>query len=124
MIALHNKRFVALAAVIAGAVLLVFAIARSATKGEHVIKITAERYNYEPDHIVLEKGEPVVLELVSADRIHGFNVPGLHIRADMMPGESVRVRVVPDRSGTYQFLCDAFCGSGHGDMSGVITVIE
>ncbi|MBA3897192.1 MAG: cupredoxin domain-containing protein [Sphingomonadaceae bacterium] len=91
---------------------------------EKVIKITAERYEYSPGKITLKRGEPVILELISEDRLHGFHVKGLNIRADVLPGQFVRVRVVPDKAGTYPFTCDLFCGSGHNDMSGVITVTD
>ena len=123
-----SAKAVALAAVmVAGVVLgglISFALAQSATHDARVIRITAERYDYEPGHIVLKKGEPVILELVSEDRLHGFHVKALGIRADVLPGVPVKVRVVPDKTGTFPFTCDVFCGSGHGDMSGVITVTE
>jgi cytochrome c oxidase subunit 2 len=70
----------------------------------------------------LKKGEPVILELTSEDRLHGFHIMELGVRADVLPGQPVRVRIVPDKVGTFPFTCDLFCGSGHGDMSGVILV--
>lgn len=104
--------------------LISLVLAQSTGNAERIIKITAERYNYEPDRIVLKRGEPVILQLVSEDRLHGFHVKALGIRADVLPGMPVRVRVVPDKAGTFPFTCDVFCGSGHPDMSGVITVLE
>jgi cytochrome c oxidase subunit 2 len=35
-----------------------------------------------------------------------------------------KVRFVPDKTGTFRFFCDVFCGDGHEDMSGSIKVIE
>ena len=90
---------------------------------ERLISIVAERYDYEPEHITLKKGEPVVLELTAEDRMHGFHLKALGVRADVLPGRPVRIRVVPDKVGAFPFTCDVFCGSGHGDMSGSITVI-
>jgi cytochrome c oxidase subunit 2 len=95
-----------------------------AQQGERVVRITAERYSYEPEKIVLKKGQPVILELVAEDRMHGFNSLALGIRADVLPDQAVRVRLVPDKVGTFPFICDVFCGSGHGEMGGVITVVE
>jgi cytochrome c oxidase subunit II len=117
----------ALAAIV-GAGLLAFALGALAERavsgsGEHIVKITAERYDYEPEHIILKRGEPVTLELTAEDRMHGFHVKALGVRADVLAGQSVRVRVVPDKVGTFPFTCDVFCGSGHGDMSGTITVV-
>jgi cytochrome c oxidase subunit 2 len=52
----------------------------------------------------------------------GFNAPDFGVRADIIPGQVARVRLVPDKVGTFTFLCDIFCGSGHETMSGTITV--
>jgi cytochrome c oxidase subunit 2 len=34
-----------------------------------------------------------------------------------------KIRFVPDKSGKFTFLCDVFCGEGHEEMSGTLTVI-
>ncbi|MHB8742927.1 MAG: cupredoxin domain-containing protein [Sulfuricaulis sp.] len=91
---------------------------------EQVIKIVAKKFDYTPNQITLKKGVPVVLELTSTDVLMGFNVPELHARADIIPGQVVRVRIVPDKVGSFTFLCDIFCGSGHENMTGTITVVE
>ena len=98
------------------------ALALAQSSGPRVIKITAERYEYSPGKVMLKTGEPVILEWISHDRIHGFHVKGLNIRADVLPGRSVRVPVTPTKAGVFPFSCDLFCGSGHNDMNGVITV--
>jgi cytochrome c oxidase subunit II len=123
----HYGRANRFLAAIAGAGLLAIALGALTERavsgsGERVIKITAERYDYEPEHIILKRGEPVTLELTAEDRMHGFHVKALGVRADVLPGQSVRIHVVPDKVGTFPFNCDVFCGSGHADMSGTITV--
>lgn len=92
--------------------------------GEQIIAIKARKFDYTPDIIHLKKGVPVVLELTSADVLMGFNVPDLHLRADIVPGQVTRVQVQPDKAGTFPFFCDVFCGSGHEDMTGAIIVDE
>jgi len=89
---------------------------------EQVIKMLARRFTYTPNKLALKQGVPVILELTSADVIMGFNAPDFGVRADIMPGQVARVRLVPDKVGTFTFLCDIFCGSGHETMSGTITV--
>lgn len=89
---------------------------------ERVVKITARKFTYEPSQIELKLGEPVVLELTSKDVLHGFNVPNLGLRADVEPGETTRVRLVPEKAGTFEFHCDNFCGIDHEDMSATIIV--
>jgi cytochrome c oxidase subunit 2 len=87
-----------------------------------VIKVLARRWTYTPDKIALKKGIPVVFELTTADVIMGFSVPDFGARADIVPGQTVLLPMVPDKVGTFTFLCDIFCGSGHETMSGTITV--
>lgn len=90
---------------------------------EQVIKILARRFTYSPNQLTLKKGIPVVLELTTADVLMGFNAPDFQARADIIPGQVAMVRLVPDKVGTFTFLCDVFCGSGHESMSGTITVV-
>jgi len=90
---------------------------------EPVVRILARRFTYSPDKITLARGVPVVLALESADVLMGFSVPDFGVRADIIPGQVTRVRIVADKSGTFPFLCDIFCGSGHESMGGTITVV-
>ena len=91
---------------------------------EQIIKVDASRFSFRPDGIILKKGVPVILEFTSKDAIMGFNAPGLKTRADIIPGKVTRVRIVPEKVGVIAFFCDIFCGSGHEDMTGTITVID
>jgi cytochrome c oxidase subunit 2 len=110
----------------AGAAALIAWAAAAAygASGEEVIQVTAQRYSYSPSEIVLHKGQPAVLEITSRDFMHGFKVPALNIRADLPPGTVTRVRLTPEKAGTYDFLCDNFCGAGHEQMEGRIVVKE
>jgi cytochrome c oxidase subunit 2 len=87
-----------------------------------VIRITARKWSFTPDEIRLVVGQPAILELVSLDVTHGFNVPDLGVRVDVERGQSIRIPVRPARAGTFAFHCDVFCGSGHEEMSGRIVV--
>jgi cytochrome c oxidase subunit 2 len=90
---------------------------------ERVIRVTARKFAFLPHEIQLKKGVPVVLEFVTADVVMGFNAPDLNARTDIVPGKVARLRLVPDRAGTFVFLCDVFCGDGHEGMSGEIHVV-
>lgn len=87
-----------------------------------VIQVQASRWAYDPSTIMLQKGVTTVLELTSSDVHHGFNVPGLKLRADVLPGSTTRVAVTPTEAGTFLFHCDYYCGSGHEGMEGQIVV--
>ena len=95
----------------------------AAQPADQVIKILARKFTYSPNKLTLKKGVPVQLELTTADVLMGFYVPDFDIRADIIPGQVTKVRLVPDKIGTFAFLCDVFCGSGHETMNGTITVV-
>ena len=95
---------------------------RAAEPKEQVIKVVARRFTYTPNKLMLKKGVPVVLELTTADVLMGFSAPDFDVRADIIPGKVARVRLNPDKVGTFTFLCDSFCGSGHESMQGTIVV--
>ena len=98
--------------------------AQSAEPKEKVIKITAKKFNYTPGEVKLKKGVPVILEFTSQDILMGFNLPDFNLRADMVPGKPTRVRFTPDKTGSFVFLCDIFCGTGHEEMNGRLIVID
>jgi cytochrome c oxidase subunit 2 len=94
----------------------------AADQKEIVIKITAKKFEYSPSSIKIKKGIPVIFELTSLDRLHGFNCPKLGVRTDIEPGKVSRVRILAQKTGVYEFHCDIFCGDGHEDMYGKIIV--
>lgn len=114
-----------LATLVAGGVLAgASALAVAPHSDATVIKVVAQRFHYTPGEIVLQRGKPVVLAFTSLDFVHGFKVPELGIRADLPPGKVTEVRLTPDKTGTFDFLCDNFCGGGHEEMSGRIIVVD
>jgi cytochrome c oxidase subunit II len=97
---------------------------RAGSATEKVIRITAKKFEFAPGEVTVRKGEPVVLELTSEDRTHGFNLPDFGVRTEVKPGAVSRVHFTPDKAGKFNFTCDVFCGSGHEDMSGTLVVTE
>lgn len=89
---------------------------------ERVIRIDARKFRFAPNVIELKKGETVVLELTALDFPHGFSIPELKVRTDLVIGKPVRVRLKPETEGQFGFLCDNFCGSGHEEMAGTLIV--
>lgn len=62
-------------------------------------------------------GQPVQLELKSADVIHSFWVPALAGKLDMIPGRTNRLRIQADRPGRYRGQCAEYCGGPHALMA-------
>jgi cytochrome c oxidase subunit 2 len=98
--------------------------ATPAAQEEQVIHITAKKFAYSPNEIILKKGVPVVLELTSLDRVHGFRLVEFGIRAEIKPGEVTQVHLVPSQTGRFAFACDVFCGVDHDEMAAELVVVD
>ena len=86
------------------------------------IRISARKFEFHPGTTTAKRGQPVTLVLTTEDRIHGFKMPDLGLRADITPGEQTRLTLTPQKAGTFTFFCDVFCGDGHEDMEGTLVV--
>ena len=95
-----------------------------ASGARQTIQVTAQRFRFTPDEIKLKRGLPAVLEITSLDFVHGFRIPDLGIRTDLIPGRVNSVAIKALDPGRYAFLCDNFCGSGHEDMNGTVVVTK
>lgn len=89
-----------------------------------VIHLEVKRFGYSLKQIAVRKGRPVVIEIVSKDVLHGFSIPDLGLRTDVEPGKVERIAFTPTKSGAFAYLCDIFCGSGHGEVHGMLTVTD
>ena len=90
--------------------------------GPKVIDITAKRFGFAPDQLVLKKGETVTLRLHSEDVTHGFFMRKLKIDTEVEAGKTADVTITPDTPGSYTTICDHFCGANHGNMKMTIVV--
>ena len=86
------------------------------------IRISAKKFEFNPNKVTAKRGQPLVLVLTSEDRIHGFKMPDFGVRADIVPGQETRVPLMPEKPGSFGFLCDVFCGDGHEDMEGTLVI--
>jgi cytochrome c oxidase subunit II len=121
----HSRRDWLRTAMAAGAAPLLLAVARGVpaqTEDVQVVKIVAQRFHYTPGEFRVKAGRPVVLEFTALDFVHGFNMPDLKVRADLIPGKFTRVRLPAAGPGTYDFVCDNFCGDQHEEMHGRMIV--
>ena len=64
----------------------------------------------------LPAGEPVNIEVESADVIHSFWIPALDGKIDMIPGQPNYIHIVASRPGTYAGQCATYCGTEHSLM--------
>ena len=109
---------VALGSVVAGSA----ALAATAKPKPRVIKVIAKKFVFVPDEIRLKQGETVTFQLTAPEVPMGFNLADFNLRADVMPGKTTSVDFTPDKAGTFIYLCDVFCGTGHEEMNGTLIV--
>jgi cytochrome c oxidase subunit 2 len=119
-----TKKLVVLAisGLVTGLVTYAAPLRTPAAESPQVVKITASKFQFTPDHINLVKGQPVTLQLTSADRTHGFMVKPLGIDTDIDPGKTTAITIQPDKAGSYAAICDHYCGLGHNSMKMTIVV--
>ena len=87
-----------------------------------VIKVVAKKFEFVPGEIRVKRGETVTLQFTAPEVPMGFNLADFGLRTDIVPGKVATLHLTPDKTGSFTFLCDVFCGSGHEDMSGTLIV--
>jgi cytochrome c oxidase subunit 2 len=92
------------------------------TPKPRVIRVVAKKFEFVPAEIRVGRGETVVLQFSAPEVPMGFNLADFKLRTDIVPGSVASLTFTPDRVGTFTFLCDVFCGTGHEDMSGTLIV--
>lgn len=79
---------------------------------------------HDANELHIPVGEPVVLELESADVIHSFWVPRLSGKLDMIPGRRNLMRIQADEPGQFGGQCAEYCGGPHALMGFVVIAHE
>jgi cytochrome c oxidase subunit II len=86
------------------------------------LKVTMKKYSISPNEIRVKQGQPVTLEVSTADVQHGFQVEGLKIDEPIQPRKPAVITFTPAQKGEYKMECDIICGPHHDDMQGKIIV--
>jgi cytochrome c oxidase subunit 2 len=69
------------------------------------------------NEIHIPVGQPVRLELTSADVIHSFWVPRLNGKRDLIPGIETEFWIQAEEPGVYRGQCGEYCGTQHANMA-------
>jgi cytochrome c oxidase subunit 2 len=107
------------------------AVGRPPSNTQLTVEITASQWwwsvrytNVLPDQVFttaneihIPVGQPVRVELISADVIHSFWIPQLAGKMDVIPGQTNISWLQADRAGSYRGQCAAFCGAQHAHMA-------
>lgn len=89
---------------------------------EHLVRIEAGQYQFDPGVVHVKRGERVTIELVATDVVHGLYLDGYGLEMSAEPGQSARLTFVADRPGAFRFRCSVTCGAMHPFMIGKLRV--
>ena len=93
--------------------------------GVRIVKIRAYQYSFDPDPIVVNKGESVKFIVDSVDVVHGLTISSYNIfETDIFPGSPREIEFIANDAGKFEVTCSTFCGSGHRNMIGEFIVKE
>ena len=90
--------------------------------GVRIINVSAYRYKFEPDPIMVRSGEKVRLLVTAADVSHGLAIPDFKVNLAVDADKTGSVEFIADKKGTFQAHCSVYCGSGHGHMHAAFIV--
>lgn len=70
----------------------------------------------------LKKGQTYRIHMSSPDLQHGFSLQPLNMNFQIVPGYDHVLTLTPTTTGTFEIICNEFCGIGHHMMTGRIIV--
>ena len=68
------------------------------------------------DELHVPLNVPITLHTTSRDVLHGFWVPEVRLKVDMVPGLINTINFTPIHPGQYRIVCSEYCGRRHGYM--------
>lgn len=84
--------------------------------------MNATDFAFSPEVIEVNEGDKVILYVTSTDVAHGIAIPEFNVNQDLPVGEEKKIQFLADKKGTFNFLCNAYCGSSHREMTGSLIV--
>lgn len=101
---------------------------------EIVIEVVGRQWSWTfsyPEHggfnsteLVIQKDQPVLLSMNSADVLHSFWVPEFRVKQDLVPGRVTELRITPTIEGDYKVRCAEICGLDHSLMQAPVRVVS
>ena len=86
------------------------------------VHMLARLWVWTPSPLHVPQGASITFYVTSADVLHGFLVQGTTINVTAVPGITGYVTYTFAHAGTYNIICNEFCGIEHQSMIGRIIV--
>lgn len=95
------------------------------------IKAIARMWNFKfeykngkrTDTLYVPMGQPVKLNLVALDVLHGIYIPAFRVKEDMVPGKEKFMWFNANRPGKFDLFCSEYCGLQHAYMYSSVVVL-
>ncbi|HKF81077.1 MAG TPA: cytochrome c oxidase subunit II [Thermoleophilaceae bacterium] len=96
------------------------------------VKVTGQQFTWSFEYpkekvkssqLMLPVDRPVHFRINTKDVVHSFWVPQFRLKSDAVPGITTRIRVTPDKVGTFEVVCAELCGIGHATMRNRVRVL-
>ncbi|MBI5304909.1 MAG: cytochrome c oxidase subunit II [Chloroflexi bacterium] len=89
---------------------------------EAYIRAGSSPWKFVPDKLEVPVGSTVTFYVTSVDVQHGFKLEGTNINVQILPGQVSKMTATFKTPGKYPFICTEYCGVGHQNMFGELTV--
>lgn len=86
------------------------------------IAMKAEKCEFTPRDIVVNKGETVLLKLKAVDAPAGFRCINFQLNEYVRPGNEAEMRFVADTAGEFEYFSNVPCYLGNAKMKGKIII--
>lgn len=92
--------------------------------GRYQVGVRAQAFSFTPADVRIPAGAETTFYLTSQDVLHGFQVQNTSINVELIPGDVSVFSYTFERPGRYRVTCNEYCGIGHQNMLGTITVLD
>lgn len=116
--AARGRRVAGLALLLGVAALLAWAQEPAGTRREFAV--SARRYEFTPDRIVVDQNDLVKVDFTAEDIPHSFTIDAYRIAKRAGAGQTVTFEFRADQAGTFPYYCnlaiDEGCRKMHGEL--------
>ena len=88
------------------------------------VKMYGRNWKWTPAEIRVKKGTRVIIDFVSEDANHGFELKAYKIKINLPQDKRGQVEFIADKVGTFRWRCSRPCGNGCAKMTGKLIVME
>jgi len=82
--------------------------------GTRVIEVTAYKYGFYPNPIVVKYGEKVRFLMIAMDVPHGIHIPEFKVDQLLPKGVMKTIEFTASQKGQFMVHCSVYCGPNHG----------